>query len=457
MSAPAEPTLPVLLQTRHTDEYRPPTPTRAEQDAAIAARADGPGRAARSGMSLADYWPSRTGTALGLRSLNAAYGAEFYRVPADAELDPAAADEAFAGDQVVIDVQTHFVADRTLDHWNALLVPMYRALMPGWWQGMDGLAAYSMAEWLRCVFVESETELAVLTSAAGAEDLCMLTNRELAETREMFERLGAGGRLLNHTVVRPDAVGEIDAMEGARDRCRPVGWKVYTLGSRDPSGRTTPGWWLDDERVGIPFLERARDLGVRLVCAHKGISGLVDTGSPRDVGPAAAAFPDIDFVIYHSGYEPPARPDDPGEGPYTAATADRGVNRLIASLKESGIGPGGNVHAELGTTWFCLLKRPLEAAHVLGKLLVALGDDNVIWGTDACWYGPTQPVIDAFRAFQIPPDMRDEFGYPELTPQVKAKILGGNAAHVYGIDLPALRSRSRVDEIAAVRSALADN
>ena len=44
---------------------------------------------------------------------------------------------------------------------------MYRALMPGWWEGMQGLEGYHLAEYLRCVFLESETALAVLTSAPG--------------------------------------------------------------------------------------------------------------------------------------------------------------------------------------------------------------------------------------------------------------------------------------------------
>ena len=66
---------------------------------------------------------------------------------------------------------------------------------------------------------------------------------------------------------------------------------------------------MDDERCGIPFLERARELGVGIICAHKSISGLAPAGSPEDVGPAAARFPDLSFLIYHSGYEIPR----PGE------------------------------------------------------------------------------------------------------------------------------------------------
>ena len=88
-------------------------------------------------------------------------------MPPEAELDDDAADAALGGDELVIDVQTHYVADRSLALWNRSLMPMYRALMPDWWTGMDGLVDYSLAEYLRCVFLESETALAVLTSAAG--------------------------------------------------------------------------------------------------------------------------------------------------------------------------------------------------------------------------------------------------------------------------------------------------
>ena len=74
----------------------------------------------------------------------------------------------------------------------------------------------------------------------------------------------------------------------------------------------------------------------------------------------------------------------------------------MSSLADAGVGPGANVWAELGSTWSLVLRRPVEAAHVLGKLLLAVGEDRILWGTDSVWYGPPQPLIDAFRAFTIP-------------------------------------------------------
>jgi predicted TIM-barrel fold metal-dependent hydrolase len=71
---------------------------------------------------------------------------------------------------------------------------------------------------------------------------------------------------------------------------------------------------------------------------------------------------------------------------------------------------------------------------VLGKLLLTVGEDRILWGTDSIWYGPPQPLIDAFRSFTIPEDLRARHGYPELTPGVKEKILSTNAARLYGVD-----------------------
>jgi hypothetical protein len=65
-------------------------------------------------MPLADYWSSRQGTAAALRALDEAWGGGFYSVPPEAALDRDAADAALGGNQLVIDIQTHFTADRPI-------------------------------------------------------------------------------------------------------------------------------------------------------------------------------------------------------------------------------------------------------------------------------------------------------------------------------------------------------
>ena len=97
------------------------------------------------------------------------------------------------------------------------------------------------------------------------------------------------------------------------------------------------------------------------------------------------------------------------------------------------------------------MTEPEQAAHVLGKLLVALGPDRIVWGTDCVYNGIPQSQIVAFRMFQIPVAMRDQFGYPEITPEIRAKIFGLNAARIYGVDVAATRTAISADDVSGLR------
>jgi hypothetical protein len=216
-----------------------------------------------------------------------------------------------------------------------------------------------------------------------------------------------------------------------------VAWKTYT--------HVGGGYSFGDER-GEAFLSHIAQLaasgaGPSVVCVHKGFGA-----DPADVGPAARAHPELTFCVYHSGYESNVR-----EGAFSERGA--GVDRFIRSLRDAGIGPNGNVYAELGSTWFSVLRDPDQAAHVLGKLLVAVGPQRVLWGTDSIWYGSPQDQIDAFRAFTISAEAQERFGYPDLTADVKRAVLGHNAARLHGIDLAAVAAPCRFspDEREAAR------
>ena len=130
---------------------------------------------------------------------------------------------------------------------------------------------------------------------------------------------------------------------------------------------------------------------------------------------------------------------------------------LIRSLIENGVRPGSNVYAELGSTWRFLMRDPEAAAHAMGKLLKYCGEDNVLWGTDSIWYGSPQDQIQAFRSFQISPELRAKHGYPEITPALRAKIFGLSAAKVYALSPDEVRKYTARDEISRARLAYADN
>ena len=153
-------------------------------------------------------------------------------------------------------------------------------------------------------------------------------------------------------------------------------------------------WRLDDGdaellQVGEAFIEHAVGLDVPSICAHKGFSGGSPYATPADIGRAARRHPDANFVFYHSGF------DRTVEGAYAKATVEVGINRLITSMRENGIGPNENVYAELGSTWWYIMRSPEQTAHVIGKLLKYVGEGN-LWAPIAC-SSSLQEQIQAMR------------------------------------------------------------
>jgi len=278
------------------------------------------------------------------------------------------------------------------------------------------------------MYTKSDTNIVILSALPFAGG--PLNPEVMKQAVDTADKLCQGKRLLMQGEAHPSH-GPVEGLLENMDRLHgtlPIGaWKTYThLGG--------PGWYLDDHdksapQVGEAFLQKASELGPKVVAVHKGFGTGSEFADPVDVGPAAARHPELTFVIYHSGFDVQgSRP----EGPYREED-NWGVNRLITSVRKAGIGPGGNVNAELGSTWKVLMANPEQAAHVIGKLLVAFGENNVCWGTDSIWYGSPQDQIQAFRAFSITKQFQEQYGYPELTPAIKAKVFGLNSARIYGV------------------------
>ena len=67
-----------------------------------------------------------------------------------------------------------------------------------------------------------------------------------------------------------------------------------------------------------------------------------------------------------------------------------------------------------------------------------------MFGSDSVWYGSPQWQIDAFWRFQIPEDLRRQYGYPELSDDIKRKILGLNGAKLYGLNAASGAAKDRI-------------
>jgi predicted TIM-barrel fold metal-dependent hydrolase len=362
-----------------------------------------------------------------------------YSIPPESTTEPEAATGALAGDEFIMDVQGHLL-DYDLDE------PLGGYFGSGFPQAGcdadDPRACFDADHFLDLYFLQSDTSLVVLSAVPIVGPDSPLSIDVMERTRRIARALCRDDRVLLHGQANPN-VGSLDRQLASMDELvadHPItAWKVYTHAP-------APGWALDDP-LGEAFLRKAAETRP-IVCVHKGLSGGSRYASPADVGPAAKAHPDISFVVYHSGYE-----SGQTEGPYEDATRDQGVNRLITSLRQAGIGPGDNVYAELGSTWRLVMADPTQAAHVLGKLLVAVGPERILWGTDSIWYGSPQDQIQAFRAFQITEEFQDRYGYPPLTDDVKLRILGRNAAALYEVEPEKVACPFTREELQAAREA----
>ena len=427
LTDPAGKRLPVKLDTTSNGEFAPVALSAANRHANRLAHEAAACNARRLNSSKREFLISACGAASTLLAFNAANAAAgrsggFFDLAADAALDAqlARAQVGAAQDEFIFDVQGHFVA-----------APEGNPRGP--------------EVFIKDVFLDSDTDMMVLSFVPSAADAEPVTIQAADAVRRIVERLEGTHRLLLHGRVNPNQAGDLERMDELAQRWGVSAWKTYT--QYGPRGR---GYFLTDD-IGIRFVEKTRALGVKVICIHKGLPF-----GPRsyahsqcsDIGPIAKRFADVKFLIYHSGFVTSVR-----EQPFEPAAKRDGIDTLIRSLLESGVGPGANVHAELGSTWRFLMRDPEQAAHALGKLIRYCGEDNVLWGTDSIWYGSPQDQIQAFRTFQIAPELRAKHGYAEITPALRAKIFGLNAAQVYGISAAEVKKYASSDRVARERAA----
>lgn len=425
------------------------------------------------GMSRRRFLSTLSGAAVCLVSLNACASDEkrassgttsapggSFDVSTTSTIDPDAAAEDLAGQEFIMDVQTHFIdADLSVplaagQTWFGQQFP-FANCEAGDLAG-DGRACFAAESYLDEMFLKSDTSLAVLSALPIPGNANPLSIEIMEDMRRTALALCPEERVLMHGGAFPH-VGDLDAaleaMSAAREEHDIAAWKIYTMLP------ATSAFYFDDHdparpQIGQAFIDHVREIGPPIICTHKGLKDIVfsdeELTSPSDIGPAAARNPDISFVIYHSGYE-----IGHAEGEYTEANANQGTNRLIKSLLDAGVEPNSNVYAELGGTWWLSMRDPEKAAHVVGKLLKYVGEDRVVWGTDSIWFGTPQDQIQAMRTFQISEEFQERYGYPALTDELKAKIFGLTSAALYGVEPEKLSCDFTREELQAAREELA--
>jgi predicted TIM-barrel fold metal-dependent hydrolase len=184
------------------------------------------------------------------------------------------------------------------------------------------------------------------------------------------------------------------------------GIKLYTAEWKGSSR----GWKLSDPWA-FKYLDKCRELGIKNIHVHKGptIRPLDrDAFDVADVDIAATEFTDLNFIVEHVGLP-------------------RLEDFCWIGTQEP------NVYGGLAVAMPFIHTRPRYFAQIIGELLYWIGEDKILFASDYAIWQPKW-LVEKFVDFEIPAHMNE---YPALTPDVKRKILGLNAAALYDIDVPA--------------------
>ncbi len=183
------------------------------------------------------------------------------------------------------------------------------------------------------------------------------------------------------------------------------GVKLYTAEWRGDS----KGYKLSDPGA-YRFLEECAKLGISNIHVHKGPTIFPlnrDAFDVADVDDAASHFTELIFIIEHVGLP-------------------RLEDFCWIATQES------NVYGGLAVALPFIQPRPRYFAEIMANLLFWLGPDKLLFGSDYALWEPKW-LIEKFMAFELPEDLKAEFGV-DLTMEAKQKILGLNAARLYGIN-----------------------
>lgn len=297
------------------------------------------------------------------------------------------------------------------------LADPYRLSRERYFQAFDAEALAS------ALFVESDTDVAFYhTIPAWGVWTDYSPIRIGMEIRERYP-----GRMFCYGAVSPiqgqKAVEDLEQQVAEWDI---KGVKLYPVDFIDGEMHAI---YMNDKKLVYPVLEKCRELGLKTVAIHKSLplgGAPMDPFRPGDVDYAAIDFPDLNFEIVHGGF---------------------------AFLEETcfQIARFSNVYINLEVNTALILRQPRTFAKMIGELLLFGGAQKLFWGTGAMFVHPA-PVLETFAGFQIPEDMREDYGYPELTRELKQDILSGNFARMHGLDVNELAKAIEGDELAQRRA-----
>ena len=437
---------PIPTQSVSSDEFMPAPQTAKQREFEARVKQYGTELARHQGMSRRAFFKTAAGMAAAFVAMNDTYGALYAVSPAEAATPEMAAERAKElSTQFIMDMHTHFLRDDTrLTAFMRLREAVGKA---GWNPALAGkpqtIEDLKFANYFKELFLDSDTKVACISGApSDVPEDWFLTNEMKAEARARINSEAGSRRLFSHAIFTPGQPGWLEQVDRVIAELKPDSFKGYTIGDNTHKDLSKYPWRMDDEKVVYPFYERCQKAGLVNICVHKGLFApsveqkfphLLAHADVRDVGQAAKDWPQLNFIIYHSGYRfvGGGKPEE-AWAQFEQTGRVEWVTDLAEIPQRYGV---TNVYGDLGQIFAqSTMAHPRLCAAMLGMMVRGLGADHVCWGTDAIWTGSPQWQIEALRRLEIPEDMQKQYGFEPLGPAdgpVKTAILGGNNARLY--------------------------
>jgi hypothetical protein len=471
---------PIPVQFVSSDEYMPSPQSPQQKEFETRVKDIGARMAKKNRMSRRKFFKTAGGMAAAFVAMNEVHakgGEPIYQVEKGeaSNLDVAQARADSLKNQFVMDMHTHFLREGTPVK---VFIAQREAVGKAGWnpalkdkpQTIDDLM---FPNYFKEVFLDSDTKVACISGSYSVDEkFSFLTNQMKFDAREKINKEAGTRRMYSHAIFTPGHPGWLEKVEEENAKLRPDSWKGYTIGDNQQKHLSKWPFRLDDEKVMYPFYEKLMKWsqqypdrpGLKNVCIHKGLfppsvelqfPHLLGYCNVNDVGKAAKDWPQLNFVIYHSGYRWTAGPGGTAENAWAQLQRTGRVDWVTDLADIPGQFGVTNVYADLGQIFaHSTMAEPRLCAFMLGALIKGMGADHVCWGTDAVWTGSPQWQIEALRRMEIPEEIQKKYGLAPIGPAdgpVKRAIFSGNNARLYGYT-PKMMSGVQNDKVAYYKS-----
>ncbi len=285
-----------------------------------------------------------------------------------------------------------------------------------WWQSVDGVVRVWAGHTITAGGMSRPvaSELIKHMDRAGV-DVAFALREPMMDVSGYVTSMSTNGFVLKEIAPYPDRLYlECNVGPVMRRGVKHAVWELEYL-VKEHGARLCKVYACEDgplnDRQMWPFYEKASELDIPLTI-HTGMAYVVPQPNkythPGLLDDVCLDFPDLKVIAYHMGW------------PYHEELFGLAGKHRNLYISITGI-----------VGWFA--RAPYRGYHMIGEALEWAGPDKIVMGLDLS-FDQLPRIVDYVRNLEMPEELQAKWGYPAITDEVRAKILGLNLAKLAKIE-----------------------